>query len=89
MDINRDESQPFDRFKDPDAMDTSLDLSRKDERNDKVDDQTSGVEISANQDAEAILERPREEESRSAVVDQDGKTFGRLLVAVAVRLELT
>lgn len=89
MDIDRDESQPFDRLKDPDAMDISLDLSVNDERMSKIDDPSSKPGDPANQDAKDLLDRPREEESGPATVDQDGKTLSRLFVAVATELGLT
>lgn len=89
MDINRTESQNFDRQRDPDIMDTSLDLGEPDGRNDKSEDHSSRVELPADPDAEDVLERPREEGDGSAVAEQDGKTSDRPFVIVIVQLGLT
>ena len=54
-------------------MDTSIDLGQVDAQQAMHDESQSNESAPAPQDAQAVLERPRDEESRASVVDRPGK----------------
>ena len=78
IDINTFGSYPLAREEDQDAMDTSLDLPQNDERTVKGIE-PGATDIAMSQSSEAVLERPREGEIQSGVLDQKGKTSSRIL----------
>jgi len=81
MEIDTDGPPFADRGKDPDAMDTSLDLNHDDKANGKEVTPTSGPEVAALQDARQIFERPREEDALPKVPNLIGKISAWVSVA--------
>lgn len=77
ININNFGSYPLTREEDQDAMDTSLDLPANDERTAKQTE-PGATGMAASQSSEVVLERPREGEIRSTVLDQKGKTSSRI-----------
>ena len=65
------------RVKDPDAMNTLMDRGPDDAHYANHTDARLNEPAPVPQDAQAVLERPRDEEGRASVVDRQGKDLNR------------
>ena len=81
MDIDLDGPRLADRDKDPDTMDTSLDLKHVVEATGKGSDQAVGPEVLALQDERQIFEQPRQEDALPKPSNQIGKILTWVSVA--------
>lgn len=84
MDLDSHESHSLRRYgdKDQDAMDTSVDGGHDDAHKVKYIDPQSDEPAPVPQDAQAVLERPRDDEGRASVVNRQGKDLIRPSVVI-------
>lgn len=74
---NHDQNHDRDHDHDHDPMDTSIGLSQVDAPQAMHGESQSNEPAPAPRDAQAVLERPRDEEGRASVVDRSGKILNR------------
>lgn len=92
MDIDSHQSHSLRRYggEDQDAMDISVDDGLDDAHKIKHRDLQSNEPAPVLQDAQAVLDRPRDEEGRASMVDRQGKdlksTFGFLFFSACCEL---
>ena len=73
MEIDTDGPGLADRDKDPDIMDTALDLRHVDDAAGKESLQVAEPEVSALQDTRQIFEQPRQEDALPMLSNSNGK----------------
>lgn len=85
MDVDSHQSHSFRRYEDqdPDAMDTSVDGGHVDAHKVKFTDPQLNEPAPVPQDAQAVFERPRDEEARASMVNRQGKDLNQTLVCVS------
>ena len=85
MDVDSHQSHSLRRYgdQDPDAMDTSVDDGHVDAHKVKYTDPQLNELAPVPQDAQAVLERPREEDARASMVNRQGKDLNQTLVCIS------
>lgn len=86
MDVDSHQSHSLRRYgdQDPDAMDTSVDGGHDDAHKAEYNDPQLNEPAPVPQDAQAVLERPRDEESRASMVNRQGKDLNQTSVCVSL-----
>lgn len=79
MDVDSHQSHSLRRYEDPnpDAMDTSVDGAHDDAQKVKYSDPQLNEPAPLRQDAQIVLERPRDEEGRASMVNRQGKDLNQ------------